>query len=135
VQLAFSGARVCGLRLFPYFQSRGQRTVEPMAPADAGVLAKKVESRGAALGDPGLIEREWRRYCATQRSRYLGALLGLNKYERRLVKVLGLWPRWRMRRDRVAALLTLLTTESNREIAMTVLEEELRRVGTSSKGV
>jgi poly-gamma-glutamate synthesis protein (capsule biosynthesis protein) len=135
VQLALSGARVCGLKLYPYFQSRGQRTVEPMSPADAGLLAKKVESRATALGDPALIEREWRRYCASQRSRYLSALLGLNKYERRLVKLLGVWPRWRMRRDRVAALLTVLTTESNREIAMTVLEEELRRSGTSSRGV
>ncbi len=87
------------------------------------------------MGDGDLIEREWRRYCESQRPRYLAAMLGLNKYERRLIKVLGLWPRWRMRRDRVAALLTLLTTESNREIAMTVLEEELRRLGTSSKGV
>ena len=135
VQLAFSGARICGLRLFPYFQSRGQRTVEPMSPTEAHVLAGKVEARAAALGDADLIEREWRRYCASQRSRYLGALLGLNRYERRLVRLLGVWPRWRMRRDRVAALLTLLTTESNREIAMTVLEEELRRIGKCSRGV
>ena len=135
IQLAFSGARVCGLKLFPYFQSRGRRTVEPMSPAEARVLAGKVVARAAALGDEELIEREWRRYCASQRSHYLGALLGLHKYERRLVKLLGVWPRWRMRRDRVAALLTVLTTESNRDIAMTVLEEELRRSGTSSRGI
>ena len=75
--------------------------------------------------------------CLTvaHRSRYLGALLGLTRHERRLVKLLGVWPRWRMRRERVAALLTVLTTESNREIAMTVLEEELRRSGMSSRGV
>ena len=104
-------------------------------PRGGGSLAAKVEARAAALGDADLIEREWRCYCASQRGRYLGALLGLTKYERRLVKLLGVWPRWRMRRDRVAALLTVLTTESNREIAMTVLEEELRRSGTSSRGV
>ena len=106
-----------------------------MSPAEAQVLAGKVEARAAVLGDADLIEREWRRYCAAQRSRYLGALLGLTRHERRLVKLLGVWPRWRMRRERVAALLTVLTTESNREIAMTVLEDELRRSGMSSRGV
>lgn len=135
VQLVFSGARICGLNLFPYFQSRGQRTVEPMSAADARVLAGKVERRSAALRDAALIEREWRRYCAQQRPRYLAALLGLTRFERRLVRLLGLWPRWRMRPDRVAALLTLMTNESYRDIAKTVLEAELRRSGTSSRGV
>ena len=40
-----------------------------------------------------------------------------------------------MRPDRVAALLTVLTSESNREIAITVLEEELGRTGVSSRAV
>jgi hypothetical protein len=135
VQLVFSGSRICALKLFPYFQSRGQRSVEPMSTADARILAAKVERRAAAVSDAALLECEWRRFCATQRPRYLAALLGLTRFERRLVRLLGLWPRWRMRPDRVAALLTVLTTESHREIAMKVLEEELRRTGTSSRGV
>jgi poly-gamma-glutamate synthesis protein (capsule biosynthesis protein) len=135
VQLELSSAGVSGLNLLPYFQSRGQRTVEPMSEAEARVLGAKIEDRSATLGDPDLIGREWRRYCASQRTRYLAALLGLTRYERALVRHLGWWPRWRMRPDRVAALLTVLTTESNREIAMTVLQDELRRTGTSSRGV
>lgn len=135
VQLELSSAGVCGLKLLPYFQSRGQRTVEPMSTADARALRAKVEGRTAALGDAALVEQEWRRYCASQRTRYLAALLGLTRYERAVVRHLGWWPRWRMRPDRVAALLTVLTTESNREIAMTVLQEELHRTGASSRGV
>lgn len=135
VQLVFSGSRVCGLNLFPYFQSRGQRNVEPMSLADARDLARKIEQRSTVLSDGAVLEREWRRFCAAQRPRYLAALLGMTKHERRLVRLLGLWPRWRMRPDRVAALLTVLTSESNREIAMTVLEEELGRTGVSSRAV
>ena len=89
-----------------------------MSARDARALADKLEQRTAAVGDSAFVEREWQRHCTAERPRYLGALLGLTRYERRLVRLLGKWPWWRMRPDRVAALLTVLTTESNREIAM-----------------
>ncbi|MFA4964885.1 MAG: CapA family protein [Thermoleophilia bacterium] len=135
VRLGFSGTRVSELTLFPYHQSRGQRRVEAMPPDEAEELAARLRERSAALADASTLEREWERFCGEQRPRLLAALLGMTRLERRLVRLLGIWPRWRMRPDRVAALLTLLATESYSQAAMTTLKEELRRTGVSSRGV
>ena len=133
VRLSFSGATLCGFDLFPYFQSRGQRRVEIMGDEDVRSLVSRIAARSNVLADDELLEREWRRFCLHERARYLTALLGMSRFERRLVRLLGIWPWWRMRPEKVAALTNLLSTQSHREVAITILNEELERAGTTHK--
>jgi hypothetical protein len=133
VRLSFSGSAVSGFDLFPYFQSRGCRRVEIMSDDEARSLASRIAARSNVLADDELLEREWRRNCRQERARYLAALLGLTRFERRLVRLLGVWPWWRVSPEKVAALANLLSTQAHREVAITILDEELAGTRAPSK--
>ena len=121
VQLELIPGGVAALNLFPYSQSLAAADVEPMNGQALSAFASHLERLSTIIASDAGLEREWRQFVSTRRLSYVSTLLGLSRFERRLVK-LGIWPVWRVRRSGIPALLNILRCESHREALLTILE-------------
>ena len=124
VSLVVGKGGVERVRLLPYRQSDPEPVVLPPTMREAADVAADVLSLSRTIAADDALAREWNRFCARQRARYLSRILGLTRVERAALER-GIWPFWRLPRGELPALLNLLTCEAHRETMIDVLESEL----------
>ena len=124
VSLVVSTSGIGSFRLVPYRQSDPTPSVLPLAEREVAEVATDVLSLSLTIAEEDALQREWSRYCARQRTRYLSRILGLTRLERAAAER-GVWPFWRLRRDELPTLLNLLTCEAHRETMIDVLTSEM----------
>jgi poly-gamma-glutamate synthesis protein (capsule biosynthesis protein) len=124
VSLVLGRSGVERFRLLPYRQSDPAPAVLPLTEPEASGVSTELLSLSRTIAADDALAREWARFCARQRTRYLSRILGLTRLERAALQR-GLWPFWRLRRAEVPGLLNLFTCEAHRETMIDVLESEL----------
>jgi hypothetical protein len=124
VSLVVSRSGTRSFRLLPYRQSDPMPSVLPLTERELTEVAKDVLSLSRTIAEEDALQREWSRYCARQRTRYLSRILGLTRLERAAFER-GVWPSWRLRREELPTLLNLLTCEAHRETMIDVLTSEM----------
>lgn len=109
--------------LVPYQQRAGLGIVEPLTGAAVKEFVHETLELSKTIADDEHLARRWTEFCRASRESSLAAMFGLGRVERRLLRH-GVWPFWRISRQRVPALLNVVRCESHRERLTTTLELE-----------
>ncbi|MEI7813646.1 MAG: CapA family protein [Coriobacteriia bacterium] len=112
------------VRLLPCRFVPSENRVRRLADEDMELFRQGLLALNARAGSVEKLRSEWSDFSASRRLNLLTELLGLRRPERALV-ARGIWPWWRMPRDRVPALLNVVRCESHRESLIEVLSEEI----------
>ncbi len=95
-----------------------------MGPEREPAFLKALEERSRAIQDPAFVEQSWMEWCHQRREWWLSCLLGHSSLQRRLNRS-GLLTRYLGGPQRLRGLKSLMSSETLRETALTVLQQEL----------
>jgi poly-gamma-glutamate synthesis protein (capsule biosynthesis protein) len=115
VRLTIQPSAVTAMQLIPYWQSKDNVGVRLMDHSEQVQFFAHISEVSAVVADPAKLMKEWVLFVRSKRVQYLSAVLGLNKIERRLLRI-GVWPFWHLKRSNGAVLLNLFTCESHRDV-------------------
>ena len=122
VSMSIGRGGVWRFMLVPYRQRASLGAVEPLSGASAKELMRETLGLSLTIGDEERLAGRWTEFCRAGRESSLGHA-GLSRVERRLLRR-GVWPFWRLSRQRLPELLNVIRCESHRERLSTVLQLE-----------
>jgi poly-gamma-glutamate synthesis protein (capsule biosynthesis protein) len=124
VRLAVTTETVTEVRLIPYWQCRGEPITRLMTEEEANLFLKEIDRLSKVIADEKALSHQWTTFCQSKRVEYLSAVMGLSRFERRLLRV-GVWPAWRLTKGQLTALYNLLACESHRDALISNLANQL----------
>jgi poly-gamma-glutamate synthesis protein (capsule biosynthesis protein) len=109
------------LRLIPYRQCLGGIDVRFMDEDESRGFLAEISRLSGIIGESDALLQQWSRFCASRRGDYVSQILALSRVERKLCKMSGIWPFWRMSRKRIPQLLDMFQCESHRDVCIEIL--------------
>ena len=121
VSISIRPGGATGLRLIPYRQCLEGVGVRLMDEDESRSFLGEISRLSGIISESDALLLQWSRFCASRREDYVSHVLALSRVERKLCKMTGIWPFWRMNRKDIPVLLDMFQCESHRDVCIEIL--------------
>jgi len=124
VNLAIADDRRSIMSIVPFTQSDPAPGARRLAPGKEVAFRERLAERARAILDPAFVEAEWSEFCEKHRHAYLSALLGHNRFLRKL-NAHGSVTRGLYRKRQLLGVKNVVCCETHREALEVILRNAL----------
>jgi poly-gamma-glutamate capsule biosynthesis protein CapA/YwtB (metallophosphatase superfamily) len=128
ISLEISPQGVNNFRLIPYFQYKDEFGVRRMKNPNLNDFLQQISKLSAIIQDKMSLNKEFKKFVESKREHYLTKAMMLTRLERKLFSR-GIWPFWRTNDIRLARLKNQFACRAHYYMMVSILEEELNRLG------
>lgn len=114
------------LTIIPYRQFDETPAVTLLSGIELEDFSNFLSHQQMVLNDKMLLESKWTEWCETNRQEYIGRLLGMNRFSKKLYKILK-YPLFRLKLIKRLYIYNLINCSAHREVLLSLLSRGVKR--------